>query len=169
MTDTDYAWTKLTVEQLATAHDDLMNAALVAEHAGWVQGTLVDLDSGAVCSLGAIEVSTFKKLRTMTVAGDTEWYTAGHEEAGKYRSENAAAVLAQVLPDELCESCTQCVCGDGWEHHSESWERVVHYNDEHCPGGTAAAEMLRTGARNALREADVRRKLFDELRVPVNA
>lgn len=41
-----------------TPATDLRNAALVVEHCGWTQGTVLRRNSGEVCAVGAIELAT---------------------------------------------------------------------------------------------------------------
>jgi hypothetical protein len=144
-----HTWAKLTEHQLAMAAADLRNAALVVKHAGHFQGALVAAQSGACCSVGAIELATYKKLYGSSAFSSSVAYTE-HLDAGVYRADNAIQALAATIPDSLCDECE--------DDTREPFAIVVHYNDVHCVTPQLAVNMLRLAAANAENEAIARRK-----------
>lgn len=142
---------KLTVAQLRAASADLRNAALVVKHSGHFKGALVDRETGGCCMSGAIDLATYREL--YKYASD-QWNTAPqfmYIDQGCYRAENAVLVLAEFIPDKLCHECDddyRCECNGHLcdKPPREPWEKVVHYNDNHCAGGTMAVNVLRLAA-----------------------
>lgn len=148
----------LTMPQLETGASDLRNAALVVEHAGHTKGGLVDYDLGTVCAVGAIDLATFRRLAHIDSPINRWLVIESFDDAERYRAEIAYTILADFLPTELCDACDYtktCDCPNhgGVPHllHEglTAWEKVVHYNDAHCTGGTLLANMLRLAADRA--------------------
>lgn len=146
---------KLTPSQLAGAAADLRNAALVVKHAGHFQGALVDRHSGAVCAVGGIELATYKRL-VEPIRG--VWGTfvnpgtaSGPSDRDLYRCDNAVIVLAAMIPDELCDLCN---------YPKEPWEKVTHWNDNHCVSPELAQNMMNLAADDAMRTAAKKRSLL---------
>lgn len=175
MHETDYGLSvgRLTADQLTTASHDLTNAGMVLRHAGHFKGALCDRNTGSVCAVGAIELATYKRIYTspmfsyLTITQDNYWLSAAHN-----RAEAAIVVLAQVVPTGLCKECDDdkkfCECGYTCTGAPrEAWEKVTHYNDAHCPGGTGAMEVMRMAAEHAANLAEEARIRNADLRVTV--
>lgn len=147
--------TRLHAKQLDWAADDLRNASLVVKHAHHFKGTHVDRRTGRVCILGAIELATYKELVDMGTDGQPFWVTMSREDwalNGIYRCDSAILVLAEVIPEGLCPACEEGKLFKGWE-------RVAHYNDNHCIAEALAINMLRLAADYAQQLAEERRML----------
>lgn len=142
---------KLTPSQLVEAAADVRNAALVIKHAGHFRGALTDRKSGAVCAVGGIEVATYKRL---TQVVDGVWGTFEQPSVNDrdvYRCDNAIIVLAAFIPEGLCDQC---------EKPTEMWEKVTHWNDNHCVSQQLAENMFTLAADNAMRLAAEKRSLL---------
>lgn len=166
----------LTMPQLEQGAADLRNAALVVEHTGHAKAGLVDQETGGVCAAGAIDLATFRRLGYL---GDPIRRYAifdNFSDRDHFRAEVAYTILADFLPSELCDACDwtkicECALGDGRPHLMHEgvtpWEKVVHYNDRHCTGGTLLANMLRLAAERAeLAIYDRRRMLTGAVPIP---
>jgi hypothetical protein len=145
-TSTDFG--RLRATQLDLAAADLRNAARVLRHTGHYQGALIEKFTGKVCMVGAIELATYKYLRTDeygAYAGITRHYWIND---GIYRCDAAISVLADSLPTELCDKCHTA------EDTFEAWEAVVHYNDNHCVLSEISINMLYLAADRAAGRAE---------------
>lgn len=162
----------LTAPQLDAAAADLRNAALVVEHAGHTRGTLLSL-SAEVCALGAIELSTYRKMRRNQDTG--YWaYEMTHTwtDAESYRFHNAVRVFAEYVPGGLCTFCSvtsQCLTAGCHCDEREPHDVVTHWNDNHCESGDTVTGLLRLAADRATAAAADRRHLLtgDRIQVPV--
>lgn len=157
----------LTVAQLAQAAKDLRNAALVVQHAGYYKGSLVDVNTGMVCVVGAIELATYKRLEHRKFPGphgDAYYGTPQRQyiDGGAYRAEAAIIALADFVPTGLCFDCTEhepCRCHSApcEAQPREPWEIVTHYNDQHCRSGTMAYNVLNLAADETEVRANIKR------------
>jgi hypothetical protein len=170
--DYDRTETRLTIPQLNGVAQDARNARLVIRHAGHFKGGNIDRDTGQVCLSGAVELATFKKpVKWFSPAEG--WYTAVQEkyvEPGSYRAEAVYLVMAEIVPTGMCPSCDDDKTAHDALHHvycgcqpREPWEIVTHYNDQHCPGGTAAQEILDLTAKRAQFLAEEKRRRVNAL------
>lgn len=170
---------QLTAPELDSAAWDLRNAALVVEHCGHAKTTLLNSQTGGVCAAGAIDLATKAKLGYAEHPYKLFLYLYHPIDAEVYRAENAYAAFAASLPAGLCDRCdygAPCDCcptrrpphEDCLMRAENAWERVTHYNDVHCPGGTTLAGMLRLSADRAQLVASERRSILaDRLLEPV--
>lgn len=155
----------LTIHQLETAAADLRNAALVVEHSGHTKGRLVHHDQGTVCAAGAIDLATFRRLSYVDLLR-RYFVMDSFDDREHYRAEIAYEVFADFLPTELCDHCDYSkMCDHNGEPHlfhedTTAWEKVVHYNDAHCTGGTLLANMLGLAADRAELAIYDRRRLL---------
>jgi hypothetical protein len=147
---------KLTPSQLVGAAADLRNAALVIKHAGHFQGALVDRHTGAVCAVGGVELATYKRLVQPIkgvwgtfVINDGGWDRLSDRDT--YRCDNAIIVLADMIPNELCDLCAA---------DREPWEKVTHWNDNHCVTPELAQNVMGLAADAAMRLAADKRSLL---------
>lgn len=142
-------WDTLSPAALHTAAADLRNAAYLIDHAGHTKGLRCDSD-GSLCLAGAIEAATFREVRT----GLGRMFLVDvHDfdmESNYRRCNDAILALAKFVPTGMCNLC---------EPDHEPWATVTHYNDEHCPGGTVAANMLVLAAVSAEIVAEQRTEL----------
>lgn len=163
--NTGQTWDKLTAAQLEAGAHDLRNAALVMKHSGHFKGALCDEHTGMVCLGGAIDLATYRSL--VNIRGAYYSVPQGkYIDTGAYRAENCYVILASFIPTGLCHDCddenprANCECdlplcaGEP----REPWEMVTHYNDNHCIGGTHAANMLTLAAETARYMAEQKRK-----------
>lgn len=162
---------QLSVGDLLGAAPDLRNASLVVRHAGHFSGALVDKYDAKVCQVGAIELATYKMLVTSRPyadwPGEHVFHTISRQHwigGGVTRCDAAILVLADTLPDTLCDECDPAA---DTITTRQPWEKVVHYNDVHVPTAALAAGMLNLAADHAENLAAQRRLAHDEMRVAV--
>lgn len=161
---------RLTSGQLERAAADLRNARLVVRHAGHFVGALVGRDDGGVCALGAIELATYKKLAyigrpVMTyISLLTEPETS---DAGLYRCKNAVVAFADFIPSALCPLCDDetldkhaAECPSRTCTSRDPYDKITHYNDQHCVSGELLENMLGIAADRAMDAAQQRRSLL---------
>lgn len=111
-----------------TPATDLRNAALVIEHAGWVQGAAIGRVSGKVCALGALWIATGMRPAHVPQAwGDGEfWQLAGSEDGERFAL--AVRVLARWVglpPAEFNDNraCSAVVVTTAMRDAADDWER----------------------------------------------
>lgn len=159
----------LTATQLDTAAWDLRNAALVVDHAGHAVTTLVNQLTGGVCAAGAIDLATKAKLGYVGKPYKIFTYVHRQKDSEMYRAENAYNALAEALPTALCDRCNYsgpCECCQGRKAGEDcirgetAWDKVTHYNDNHCTGGPLLAGLLRLSADRAQIAARERRTML---------
>lgn len=162
----------LTVGQLETAAADLRNAALVVTHAGYARGRLLELETGHVCALGAIEFATCKKMIHDRFGFDAESFGV---DSMLYRCDNAVAVFADFVPSALCYACNDeeiekhaadCTAGQLCLQPRESYDKVTHYNDAHCVSPDLLINLLGLAADRALDVVHERRTILTGDRLP---
>lgn len=148
-------------EDLEVAVADLRNAALVVEHAGHHQGSMVNGKTGRVCASAAIEIATWRSLQYLR--GLMLHVISDRDQQTPFRTKNAHRVFAAFLPTDLCQKCAEDADPPfDTEQDRDIW-RVVHYNDYHCTGGVTLVNMMRLAADEAVNEIADRRKILTGL------
>lgn len=153
---------RLTTFQLDTAAHDLRNAALVVKHAGHFKNAAMDPSTGRVCAAGAIDLATYRR---MGYLGHVKVYAFIEDYGDNHRAENAYEVLADFLPEALCDKCDlELKCkkhpGEDCKSAITPWEKVTHYNDTHCIGGDLLINMMNCAADRAVTLAAERRTML---------